>query len=288
MKYVYYPGCSLEGSAKEYDMATRAVLDALGVELEEIDWNCCGATAASSVDHLLSQVLPARNLALAEEKCADILAPCSECYMKSWSISDAMKDSPKVMDKVNEALKEGGLEYHGSIDVKHIVEVLFKDLGIPQLKEAVTTPLTGLKTVAYYGCLIVRPPRKNAYDSHENPTAMDEIIKAAGADVVDWNSKVHCCGGPVMLPNEELFMKMTRDILQDAKDAGADCIVTACPLCHLALDAKQKAISKAYQETYGIPVLYLTQLVGLGLGIDKKDLGLDKNLMSTENLPIQK
>jgi heterodisulfide reductase subunit B len=284
LRYAYFPGCSLEASAKEYDMATREVFKALEVELVEIDWNCCGATAASSTDHLLGMALPARNLALAEKEGLNITSPCPECYMKTWMASDAMNSDSKTMDRVNEALEVAGLEYRGETEVKHILEILAKDVGAEKIEEKVKVPLKGLKAAPYYGCLIVRPPREKPFDSPEDPSTMEEIIKVTGARPIKFGSRLRCCGGTQLLPNEELFMKMTYDILKDAKDSGADFVVAACPLCHMALDAKQRAVGEAYQDEMEIPVLYLTQLLGLAMGIEPKKLALDKNLVSTKNL----
>ncbi|NOZ77095.1 MAG: heterodisulfide reductase subunit B [Euryarchaeota archaeon] len=284
LRYAYFPGCSLEASAREYDMATREVFNALDVELVDIDWNCCGATAASSTDHLLGLALPARNLALAEKEGLDITSPCPECYMKTWMAGDAARSSPDTGRKIREALGAAGLEYKGGIAVKHILEILARDVGPEAIREKVKTPLHGLKAAPYYGCLIVRPPRDDPFDSPEDPGTLEEVIRLTGARPIRFQSRLRCCGGTQLLPNEELFMKMTYAILKDARDSGADFVVTACPLCHMALDAKQKAIAAAYQDDMEMPVLYLTQLLGLALGIEPRKLGLDKNLVSTKNL----
>jgi heterodisulfide reductase subunit B len=284
MKYAYFPGCSLEASAKEYDMATREVFKALDLELVEIDWNCCGATAAASTDHTLSLALPARNLALAEKEGLDITSPCPECYMKTWEAHHAVKSDPVSRGKIREALAEAGLEYRGDIQVKHILEILARDVGAEEIRKKVKVPLKGLKAAPYYGCLIVRPPREKPFDSPEDPTTMEEVMAVTGVKPIRFQNRLRCCGGTLLLPREDLFMKMTYDILKDARDSGADFVVTACPLCHMALDAKQKAIGEAYQDEIGMPVLYLTQLLGLAMGIKPKKLGLDKNLVSTESL----
>lgn len=284
MKFAYYPGCSLESTAKEYDMSVREVFRALGVELKEIeDWNCCGATAAYSVDHLLSLSLATRNIAIAEKDGLDILSPCPECYLREWATNDAVKNDPELMDKVNRALEGTGLTLNGSINVRHPLDVIINDIGIDRLAEKVVYPLRGLKVAPYYGCVIVRPPRSRRFDSPENPTSMDKIIEAVGAVVAPFRDKVKCCGGALVMANEEVQLKLTRDILIEAKKYS-DCIITACPLCHMALDTRQINVEQAYNEKIGIPILYFTQLVGLALGISPNKLGLDKNFVSTEEI----
>jgi len=285
MKLAYYPGCSLETTAKDYDMSTREVFKALGIELAEVDdWNCCGATMASSKDYLLSLALPGRNLAISEKGGLDVVAPCPECYLKLWKVRDSVKSDPEMLDKINKTLDGTGLELKGKTDVKHAMYLLVNDFGLEKLKEFVKKPLEGLKVVPYYGCIILKPPRDDKLDSAENPTGLDRIINTVGGTVVPYSSKVKCCGGSLMLTNKEVMLKLTHELLKEAKDAGADCIVTACPMCHMALDAHQIDVEKEFNEKIDMPILYFTQLVGLALGIDPKKLGLDKSFVSTKKL----
>jgi heterodisulfide reductase subunit B len=285
MKLAYFPGCSLESTGKEYDMSTREVFKALDVELTDLgDWNCCGSTVASSTDYLLSLALPARSLAMSENLELDVMAPCPECYLKLWKARESVRADSEVMGKVNKALDGTGLKIKGSIDVKHPVYVLVNELGLEKLEENVTKPLDGLKVVPYYGCVMLKPPRDDRIDSAENPTGLDRITTTVGASVVPFASKVKCCGGGLILTNKEVMLKLTYEILKEAKAAGADCIITACPLCHLALDARQIDVEKEYNEKIDMPILYFTQLIGLALGIDPKKLGLDKNFVSTQKL----
>lgn len=285
MKFTYYPGCSLETTAKEYDMSTRAVFKALDIELSELgDWNCCGASAVSSTDHLLSLSLAARNLAMSENQALDLMAPCPECYLKHWQACESIKADTEVLDTVNRTLKGTGLKLEGSIDVKHPLYIMVNDLGLEKLGEKVVKPLDGLKVVPYYGCVMLKPPRADRLDSAENPTGLDKVITAVGAEVAPFESKVKCCGGGLMLTNMEVMMKLTHGLLKEARDTGADCIITACPLCHMSLDARQIDIEKKYNEKIGLPVLYFTQLIGLAFGIEPKKLGLNKNFVSADKL----
>ncbi len=285
MKLAYYPGCSLESTGKEYDMSTKEVFKALDIELSGLkDWNCCGSSAASSTDYLLSLALPARNLAISENENLDVMAPCPECYLKLWKACESVKADPEVLEKVNKTLEGTGLKLQGSIDVKHPVYVLVNDFGLEKLEEQVVKPLDELKVVPYYGCVMLKPPRGDRVDSAENPTGLDRIITTVGAAVVPFDLKVSCCGGALMLTNREVMLKLTHELLKSAKNAGADCIITACPLCHMALDARQIEVEKEYNEKIDMPILYFTQLIGLALGIAPNKLGLNKNFVSAEKL----
>lgn len=285
MKLAYYPGCSLESTGKEYDMSTKEVFKALDIELSGLkDWNCCGSSAASSIDYLLSLALPARNLAISENENLDVMAPCPECYLKLWKACESVKADPEVLDKVNKILEGTGLKLQGNIDVKHPVYVLVNDFGLEKLKEQVVKPLDELKVVPYYGCVMLKPPRGDRVDSAENPTGLDRMITTVGAAVVPFDLKVSCCGGALMLTNREVMLKLTHELLKSAKNAGADCIITACPLCHMALDARQIEVEKEYNEKIDMPILYFTQLIGLALGIGPNKLGLNKNFVSAEKL----
>lgn len=285
MKLAYYPGCVLPTSGKEYDMSTREVFKALGIELVEIeDWSCCGATVAYNIDNLLALALPARNLAIAEKSGLDMTTPCPTCSYWLWKTYEEVLQNGSIKEKINKALNGTGLKYNGTIGAKHVLEVISRDISTKTVREKVVRPLTGLKVIPYYGCYVVRPPRKERFDSPENPTSMDELIDAIGATIVAWDMKTKCCGGSLMVSKEDIMLKLSYDLLRKAKSLDADCIVTPCQQCNLAMDAKQRDIEKAYNEKIDIPVLYFTQLLGLSLGIAPKKLGLDKNIVSTEKL----
>lgn len=285
MKLAYYPGCVVPTTGKEFEMSTKEVFQALGIELAEIeDWSCCGASVAYSRDSLLALALPARNLAIAEKEGLEVTTPCPTCNYWLWKAQEEVLQNSSVKEKINQALNGTGLKYEGNIGAKHVLEVLSEDIGMKKIREKVAKPLAGLKVVPYYGCYIVRPPRKEPFDSPENPTSMDALIEAAGATTIPWDMKTKCCGGSVMVSKEDVMLKLTYDLLKKAKSLGADCIVTPCQQCNLALDAKQKDVEKAYKDKIDIPVLYFTQLLGLAFGIAPKKLGLDKNIVPVEKL----
>ncbi len=286
MSYTYYPGCSLEATAKEYDMSFRSVFNALGVDFQELeDWSCCGASAAHATSKLLSVALPARDLAKAEATGRDVVAPCPACYQNLKHTREFVLESEHNREVLKKALEGTGIQVEGRVKVRHVLDVLLNDVGVDAIGEKVSRPLEGLRVVPYYGCYIVRPPGKETFDDVENPTSMDRIIQALGATVLPFTRKTRCCGAPVMMSQEEEMHRLSYEILREAREAGAQAIVVACPMCHFSLDAKQPEIEAHMGERLGIPVLYITQLVGLALGLDPyAELGMDKNMVPPEDI----
>ncbi|MEE9419328.1 MAG: CoB--CoM heterodisulfide reductase iron-sulfur subunit B family protein [Desulfatiglandaceae bacterium] len=277
MKYIYYPGCSLEGMALEYDVSTQAAMRALGAELTELeDWTCCGASAADATSYLLSMVLAARNLALAEgmDMDADIMIPCSACYLNLRKVEDHVQQDGTLMGKINEALEEEGLAYNGGVKVRHLLDIMVNDVDPEAIAPLVKKNLAGLGVAIYYGCQALRPYA--TYDDHEQPRSLEPLIRALGADVHPWEMGAKCCGAALMTTKKDVAMELTGSLLRAAQ--GADCIVTVCPMCEMNLEAFQEPISKARGEDLAIPVLYLPQLIGLALGLSKKELKLNLNL----------
>ena len=277
MKYIYYPGCSLEGTAAEYNASTQAIMKALGAELTELeDWTCCGASAADATSYLLSMVLAARNLALAEgmDGGTDIMVPCSACYLNLRKVEDHVQQDAGLSDKINEALKEEGLAYSGGIKVRHFLDVVVNDFDPEAIGRMVKNKLEGQKIAIYYGCQALRPYA--TYDDPEQPRSLEPLIQALGAEVHPWTAGAKCCGAALMTTKKDAAMELTGGILKAAK--GADCIVTLCPMCEMNLEAFQKPVSKALEEDLEIPVLYLPQLLGAALGLSGDDLKLNLNL----------
>jgi heterodisulfide reductase subunit B len=277
----YYPGCSLHGTSREFDESLRAVLAALGVELLELDdWSCCGASSAHSRSLELGVALPARNLALAENQgFADVLAPCAACYNRLATASLAAAE-PGMAERLQDVL---GRPFANTVAVRSVLDVLCGEATLIEERAAATltpNPLVGLKLAAYYGCLLVRPPEIAGADDPEAPTSMDAIIAACGADPVDWNMKVECCGGAFSVSRTRSVVRLGRAIIEDARRHGAEAIVVACPLCHSNLDLRQKAMRERGEEA--MPVLFVTQVAGLALGLPAAELGLDRHFVDTE------
>ncbi len=282
MNYLYYPGCSLEGTALEYNLSTIAFMEAMGAELTEIeDWTCCGASAAESVSRLLSLVLPARNLAVAENMAqgGDLMVPCSACYLNLKTVAEKIKKEPAVLGEVNSVLYEDGLSLEGRVRVRHFLDVAATDLGAGALAPRITVPLSDLSIAPYYGCQCLRP--YPVFDDPEKPVSMEPLIAATGASVHAWDMGGKCCGASHMNTKMEVGMALVADILRGAK--GADAVVTVCPMCQMNLEAHQKKISRVFGEDLSMTILYLPQFLGLALGLSEKDLRLDLNLSFTDS-----
>lgn len=273
LKYAYYPGCSLHASAGEYDLSTRELFRKLGIGLTEVpDWFCCGATPAHNVDELLSLSLCAKNLELAEQVDGDLAVACAACFSRLKFTQHTLGESELKRTQVEKAIAAPvKLDNH----VKHLLEILARDMGLQKLADAVTKPLQGLKVACYYGCLLTRPPDVPNLDCVEAPTIMEDVLKAVGAEPVAWSHRMECCGANFTLSRPGVVIQLSNAILDSAKAAGADCIIVACPLCHGNLDIRQKEIEGVYSVNYGLPVFYITQLVGLACGLTAEQLGLD-------------
>jgi heterodisulfide reductase subunit B2 len=283
MNYLYYPGCSLEGPAREYDLSTRALLNSLDVSLTELpDWTCCGATAAESVSYLLSLALPARVLAIAErvDDCDQVVVPCSSCYLNLKKVEEKVKKDPALLEKLNIVLGAEDLSFTNSTKVKHLLEVLSKDICLDTIQKKTKKNLASLTIAPYYGCQCLRP--YSVFDDPEVPTTMGPLLKAVGAKVHQWGMGPKCCGASQMTTKSDIAVNYITDILRAAK--GADAIVTVCPMCQMNLDAYQEKVCSAAKEDLHISVLYLPQLLGTAFGLSAEELGYDLNLSVSKNL----
>jgi heterodisulfide reductase subunit B len=282
MKYAYYPGCSSEGSGAEYARASEAVLEALGVELEEIDdWVCCGASPAHATSHLLSIALPAISCAAAEKQSLDIMTCCACCHSRLKQVNQQLKDDPELREKIGGIIEE---EVQGSLNVLHITEVLARAVGLDAIKERVRKPLKGLKVACYYGCLMSRMPEALLSDKSEYPMLLDNLMEALGAEALDWPYKTECCGAALTLTQTKTVIRLSADVLHMAKESGADVLTVACPLCQANLDMFQGEAEKLLGERFSIPVIYFVQLMGLAMDLDPKRICLDRLIV--DPLPI--
>jgi heterodisulfide reductase subunit B2 len=274
----YYPGCSLHGTGRELDMSIKALSQVAGVELREIeDWNCCGATSAHNLSHELSIALPYRVLALAEQQgMTDVLTPCAACFSRLKGTAVRLARNPALIEEMRETV---GLPYTGKVRVLSILEYINKLLA-DGLAAKLTAPLAGLKVAPYYGCLLSRGEDIVEGDDAENPRGMDAAIRAAGAEPVAWNFAVECCGGGFSMSLTDAVLDLSSKILDDAEAAGAKAIVAGCPMCHSNLDMRQLTMNSRGMGPHRMPVLYLSELVGLAAGIDPKQLGLDRHFIN--------
>lgn len=277
MKLAYYPGCAAEGSGIEYGMSMERTAEILGIELIELDdWNCCGATSGHNTDKLLSLALPARNLAIAEQVGLPMLAPCAACYSRHRTSEHVIKHDEKMRQTIAQVID---MEIKGDSETLSILDVLANHIGVKQIAEKVTNPLHGMKAACYYGCLLVRPVELTGFDDPEYPQTMDQVVKALGADALEWSHKTECCGAALVTSRPEVGNRMLYQILRNAQEAGAECIVTACPLCGMNLDMRQAAIEKEYNVKFDLPVYYVTELLALAAGESRKAVGIDRHFV---------
>ncbi len=285
MQIGYYPGCSLESSAKEFDLSIRAVFEEMDISLKEIpDWNCCGASAAHYLNEELAKALPYRNLVKAEEAGLDrVLSPCPACYSHLKHVHEEVSKEDRLAERLRTIV---GKQYEGHVASKHILDFLNDDIGLERLKTSAKISLNGLKVACYYGCL-TRLPGVHL-DDLENPVLMDEVVKAIGGESLDWSYKTECCGASLSVSRTEIALRLVNSILEGAKEKGAECIAVVCPLCQSNLDARQGDISKKYGTSYRVPVLYLSQLIGLTQKLGYSQLGLDRLIINPRTLLIEK
>jgi heterodisulfide reductase subunit B len=266
VKIGYYPGCSLESTATEYDLSWKAVAAHVGIELIELpDWNCCGASSAHPVDPVLTVALPARNLVVAEEMGLDeLVIPCAACFLRFRDAQKRLKENPALCKEVEETI---GKKYKGTTKISHPLSILSQPEIKKKVKQKTVHPLMGLKVVCYYGCYLVRPPETTHIDDPENPMVMDDLIGLTGAETIDWAWKVDCCGAGHALLRPELVDRLVGEILGGAYRTGAHAVVDACPLCQANLEGHQKGPHAP------LPIFYFTELLGLAMGLKKEAEG---------------
>jgi len=271
-----YPGCSLQGTAREYTESVYAVCEAFGIELKQIlDWNCCGATAAHNLDKELSLALPARILASAEkEDMKEIVVPCAACYSRLMVTKHELVSDPVRKNRIAEIIE---MPLKGTVRILNVLEMI-NEFIMDKMDGRVTKPFE-YKVASYYGCLLVRPHGILKYDRAENPQSMDVIMQKLGAKPVDWPFKTTCCGAGFSVSNTPVVAKLSGDIIEDAVSRGAEYIVVACPMCHSNLDMRRKEIELYMKKTYPVPVLYITQALGLAIGLDIKKLGINRHFV---------
>ncbi|GAB4299347.1 MAG: CoB--CoM heterodisulfide reductase iron-sulfur subunit B family protein [Myxococcota bacterium] len=282
MKYAYFPGCAADATTREAKAATKNLCNRLGIELEENKgFSCCGAGVLSEENFELELTINARNFALAEKDNRDILTICNTCLLTMSRAKKTLDEDKKWFEVVNDNLSKIGLEYTGRVRLTHLLWALKDDFGFDNLKKHIKRDLTGLKIAPFYGCHILRPDEILGRDSTE---LLDELIKALGAEPVQFKSRYDCCGFHIVMIAEKSAMKMTGKILDEIHDAKADCIVTPCTLCHINLDSYQPEALAAVGKNFDMPVLHLAQLIGLAVGVPRRELELDKHIVMSEKI----
>jgi len=286
LSYAYYTGCVPKQSGRELDVATRLVCERLGIGLREMTGApCCGAGDVDETRPALNRAVNAVTLAQAERQGLDILTICNVCTLNLRAVNAVLREQPEELARANRALQAGGYAYSGSVEVTHLLWVLYRDLGPERLKAAVARPLRGLATAAFYGCQVLRPSDLHGVDDPDDPRSLDEIIAACGADPVAYEGRTDCCGWPIVVAREDAATTASGAIIASARDAGAELIVTPCPLCHISLDGYQAVGAQRRGEPEPhLPILHLSQLVGLALGLSPIQLRLHRHVVSARAL----
>jgi len=280
MKFAYFLSCINESMTKEVDRSLKRLKTDLGISLVKLEKGaCCGGSNLDYVspDHFL--VVNGRNIALAEQLKLDLVTSCSTCLMTLRRAKQILDSSAEKREFVNRLLADEGLNYTGTSDVKHLLWVITEDLGLDRLAEKVTRPLTGIRFAPFYGCHIIRPSALLGRDNPAAPSSLDQVVEALGGSVVEYASKNKCCGFHTLLVAEKESLAMSGNALENALRANADYIVTPCPLCHTALDAYQPKALDGRGVSRSIPVLHLSQMIGLALGHSRQELGIDRHMI---------
>ena len=275
-KYLIFLGCAIPYRVSAYEISARKVLVKLGIQLVEMpEFNCCGLPF-DPVSHETMLVLAAKNLALAEQQGLNILTLCPGCAGSLKKTNKILKEDKVLKEQINCRLKEVGLEFRGTIEVKHLLQMLKEDVGLDKIKASVTKPLTMLKVAEHNGCHILRPKEFIGFDDPEDPQTLKELIEATGASCLDYVDETECCGAPSVGVSDKIALQLARDKLNHVKMAGAQALITICPFCHIMYDTNELRIEKTFNETYGIPILHYPQLLGLAMGLTPEELAFSE------------
>ena len=276
LKYLLFLGCVIPYRISSYEVPTRKVLDKLGVELVEMpEFNCCGFPL-DPVNHDIMITLAARNLCLAEKQNLNIMALCNGCFGTLNHVNKELKEDKKIREKVNRYLKETGMEFKGTITVRHLIHVLAQDIGFEKIKETIQKPLNPLRVAQHTGCHVVRPGKVVGFEDPENPTTLKNLIEVTGAKCLDYVDEMECCGAPIIGVNDKIPLQLAREKLDHIRAVGAQALITVCPFCHMMYDLNQPRIERAFNEQFGIPILHYPQLLGLAMGFSPDELALEQ------------
>jgi heterodisulfide reductase subunit B len=273
-KYVLFLGCAIPYREGAYEISARKVFQKLGLEIEEMpEFNCCGLPI-DPVSHEAMLALAARNLCLAEQKCANIIALCPGCAGTLRKVNRTLKEDKKVREEVNHFLKEIGMEFKGTIEAKHVMQVLAEDIGLEKIKKTIKKPLSNLCVAEHSGCHVLRPIKYIGFDDPENPQILKNLIRATGAKVLDYQDEAQCCGAPIIGINQDVPMNLTGEKLSHMKEVGAQAVITVCPFCHMMFDTNQPRVERVVNKKFEIPALHYTQLLGLAMGFTPEELAI--------------
>jgi heterodisulfide reductase subunit B len=275
-EYLMFLGCAIPYRVSAYEISARKVLKKLGVKIVEMpEFNCCGLPL-DPINHETMLILAARNLAMAEQKGLDIVALCPGCAGTLKKVNKMLKEDKALREEINKHLREAGLEFKGTVNAKHIIQVLIEDVGLEKIKNAVVNPLTKVKVAEHNGCHILRPKEYIGFDDPEDPKTLKTLIEATGATCLDYLDETQCCGAPTVGVNDKIALALARDKLNNIKKVDAQALITICPFCHIMYDTNELRIERMFNEAYGIPVLHYPQLLGLAIGIPAEELAFNE------------
>ena len=285
MKYALFLGCTIPARSRNYELSARKVADKLGIELIDLDnFICCGFPIKSA-DHKSSLILGAYNLVLAKEKNLDLCTLCSSCTSALAEVEHQLAADEETRDEVNETLSRVGLRYDGRVKVRHFARILYEEIGPEKIKSHLSKSFDDLRIAVHYGCHYLKPSEVfDHFEEVEDPQTLDALVALTGANVIDYAGKKRCCGGPILPVDENTALSVAKEKLDDIADAGADAMCLVCPFCSVMYDSNQKSIESEFDASYKLPVLYLPQLLGLAMGFDRKELGLNLNVVKTKEL----
>ncbi len=285
MRFALYPGCAAKGATPELYQSTMAIVGRLGIEVVELAASsCCGAGVVTEAEPDVSLALNARNFAQAERLGLDVMTICGTCQGVMGAANKRLKTEPGLLDRINHVLEPEGIVYRGTVQVKHLLWIVVREIGLRQLGAQVVTSLQGLRIAPFYGCYILRPSWDLGVDDPENPASLEQVIRTLGGEAVAYAGRTKCCGFPIILEKEAVAMAMAGANMKEAKEQGADCMVTPCPLCHMSLDIYQDRAGQAVNTALNLPILHLPQLLGLAMGIPSKELGLARHLIPVDSI----
>ena len=285
MKYALYPGCAAQGATPELYQSTRAIIGRLGIEVVELTAAaCCGAGVVTEVHPDMALALNARTFAQAETLGLDVMTICGTCQGVMSAANRRLKTEAGTLDRINALLAPEGLAYHGHVQVKHLLWIVVRDIGLARLGALVSVPMRDFRIAPFYGCYILRPSWDLGFDDPENPQSLERVIKAVGGEPVAYAGRTKCCGFPIILEKEAIAVAMAGTHMNEAKEQGADFMVTPCPLCHMSLDIYQDRAGRAVNRELHLPILHVPQLLGLAMGLPAKDLGLSHHVISVDSI----
>ncbi len=285
LRYALFPGCAAKGATPELYQSTMAIIARLGIEVVELAAaSCCGAGVVTEADPEVALALNARTFAQAEQLGLDVMTICGTCQGVMGAANKRLKSEPALLDRINALLAQEGLTYRGTVQVKHLLWIVVREVGLSRLAQEVRIPLSDLRIAPFYGCYILRPSWDLGFDDPENPNSLEKVIRAVGGEPVAYAGRTKCCGFPIILEKEAIAVAMAGANMKEAKDEGADCMVTPCPLCHMSLDIYQDRAGKAVNANLQLPILHLPQLLGLAMGVPVKDLGVSRHLVPVDSI----